>query len=282
MSWGDNPGAKGNFILNGTSLAQLPKNQKASGFDRVALDFEHNTVKGSSAYKGEPVLVAGHGTPDLVSGVGLFLNNIEWTAEGRQFVGGRHYIDLSPTILTNSAREVTFLHSAAVCRQGALEGVTILTADALSFLTMSSESSDIPTATVAKLLTKLEAQLNMGKSSGWTYGEGSFLELQKIAAQLRDYCADNEPAQLERAKQLCDDLAEFAPRVAEAEADLQLCTSIYTSYLDEARTRPTLRTLCKLQEASAALAKCSHSPEAAAIHTRTMQFTYGEIELLSL
>ncbi len=131
MSWGNNPGAKGNFILNSVSAAQLPGNQLAVNFDRVPLDFEHNTVKGSESYKGEPCPVAGHGTPELIAGDGLYLNSIEWTDEGRKYVGGRHYIDLSPTILTNAKREVTLLHSAAVCRKGALDGVTILSADGI-------------------------------------------------------------------------------------------------------------------------------------------------------
>lgn len=122
MNWGVNNGAKGKFIINAAGAQQFAANQKASNFDRVAFDFEHNTVKGSSAYKGEPCEVAGHGTPEIVDGEGLFLNNIEWTAEGQKFVGGRHYIDASPSIITNAAGEVVFLHSVAACRQGALVG----------------------------------------------------------------------------------------------------------------------------------------------------------------
>ncbi len=122
MNWGVNDGAKGKFIINAAGAQQFAANQKASNFDRVAFDFEHNTVKGSTAYKGEPCEVAGHGTPEIVDGEGLFLNNIEWTAEGQKFVGGRHYIDASPSVITNGAGEVIFLHSVAACRQGALVG----------------------------------------------------------------------------------------------------------------------------------------------------------------
>lgn len=131
LAWGANAtGGKGTFLVNETTLAQLAANQKASNFDRVAFDFEHNTVKGSPNYAGEPCLVAGHGTPLVLSGEGLFLDNIEWTAEGKQYVGGRHYIDVSPSILTSPKGEVIFLHSAAACRQGATVGATItLSAD---------------------------------------------------------------------------------------------------------------------------------------------------------
>lgn len=128
LSWGANPSSKGTWILNETSAAQLPVNQKRANFDRVALDFNHNSVPGSESYKGEPVLVAAHGDPRLIAGDGLYLENLEWTPEGREFVGGRHYIDLSPTILPNEKGEVLFLHSAAVCRQGSVHGLSILSA----------------------------------------------------------------------------------------------------------------------------------------------------------
>lgn len=131
LSWGPNPSSKGTWILNETSAAQLPLNQKRANFDRVALDFNHNSVPGSESYKGEPVLVAAHGTPALIANDGLYLENLEWTPEGREFVGGRHYIDLSPTILPNEKGEVLFLHSAAVCRQGSVHGLSILSASNL-------------------------------------------------------------------------------------------------------------------------------------------------------
>jgi phage I-like protein len=131
LAWGANEtGGKGTFLVNETTLAQLAANQKASNFDTVAFDFEHNTVKGSPNYAGEPCKVAGHGTPLVLSGEGLFLDAIEWTKEGKEFVGGRHYIDVSPSILTSPKGEVIFLHSAAACRQGATVGATItLSAD---------------------------------------------------------------------------------------------------------------------------------------------------------
>lgn len=177
LAWGANAtGGKGTFLVNETTLAQLAANQKASNFDRVAFDFEHNTVKGSPNYAGEPCKVAGHGTPLVLSGEGLFLDAIEWTAEGKEFVGGRHYIDVSPSILTSPKGEVIFLHSAAACRQGATVGATItLSADLNSKLQPSmfepakalKKLLGLPdTATEAELETAYSAAMaDMGESS---------------------------------------------------------------------------------------------------------------------
>lgn len=165
LSWGRNEtGGKGTFLVNETTLSQLAANQVASNFDRVAFDFEHNTVKGSPNYAGEPCKVAGHGTPLVLSGEGLFLDQIEWTAEGKDYVGGRHYIDVSPSILTSPKGEVIFLHSAAACRQGATVGSTI-TLSATELTTLNSQLTTMfdPTKALRKLLglpeTATEAEL---------------------------------------------------------------------------------------------------------------------------
>lgn len=125
--WGRNDSVKGAFEVNATTAALLPEIQKALGFDRVALDFEHNTVPGTEAYaaSAEPRKVAGHGTPRVVEGEGLYVEDIEWTPEGRDSVLGGHHPDISPAIKTNDAGEVVFLHSGALCRQGAVPDLMV-------------------------------------------------------------------------------------------------------------------------------------------------------------
>ena len=61
--WGRNDSVKGAFVVNETTARFLPAIQKAVGFDSVALDFEHNTVPETDAYKAdrEPRKVAAHG-----------------------------------------------------------------------------------------------------------------------------------------------------------------------------------------------------------------------------
>ncbi len=126
--WGTHATAKGNIVINSRTVSDLPRNQLLSNFDRVALDFNHNTVPGSEAYCGEPAKVAAHATPRVYAGEGIVFEDVEWTAEGREYVGGKHYIDLSPTLQILASGEAVFIHSAAVCRQGAIPNLTLFNA----------------------------------------------------------------------------------------------------------------------------------------------------------
>lgn len=123
-NWGRNESVNGPIVVNETTARLMPHNQKQLGYDRVALDYEHNTVPDSPEYKRttEPRKVAGYGVPLLIPGEGLFLDEMEYTPAGREFA--REYIDLSPTPSQTPAGEVVFLHSAALCRQGAVDGLT--------------------------------------------------------------------------------------------------------------------------------------------------------------
>lgn len=123
--WGRNASVKGDYTINETTARELPGNLKKVGYDSVALDFDHNSVKGSAAYKAEqePRKVAAHGTLSVVAGEGLFFQPATWTPEGKDAVLGGHFPDLSPAILTNAAGEVIFVDSVALCRQGATEGL---------------------------------------------------------------------------------------------------------------------------------------------------------------
>jgi phage I-like protein len=122
--WGVNASVNGPVVVNDVTARLLPMNQAKLGFDRVALDYEHNTVPGTPAFKAEtePRKVAAYGIPLVIAGEGLFLDDLQYTPSGREFA--REYIDLSPTPLQADGGVVTFLHSAALCRQGAIEGLS--------------------------------------------------------------------------------------------------------------------------------------------------------------
>jgi phage I-like protein len=119
LNWGDNKTVMGVVTVGPETVASLAVNQAARGYDRVALDFDHQTVPGSDTYQKDPVKVAAYGTPSVIPGDGLYLENIQWTPAGQEFAPNYH--DLSPTVKLNASREVTFIHSAALCRQGAVE-----------------------------------------------------------------------------------------------------------------------------------------------------------------
>lgn len=120
LNWGRNETVKGPIIVNEFTAATMPAVQANRGWDRVALDYEHNTVPGSETFKvqNEPRKVAAYGVPLLIPGEGLFLDDLQYTPSGMEF--SREYCDLSPAPLLNARREVECLHSVALCRAGAV------------------------------------------------------------------------------------------------------------------------------------------------------------------
>lgn len=122
--WGTHATPKGRVIINETTARELPGNQQRYNLDKVAVDFNHNTVPDSESYRGEPAKIAAMGTPCVVPGEGIIFDALDWTPDGREYVGNKHYIDLSPTLLFNPQDEAICIHSAAVCRTGAIPGLT--------------------------------------------------------------------------------------------------------------------------------------------------------------
>lgn len=119
LGWGTNATAKGPVILNANSERLFADFQKRMNWDRIAGDFEHNTVPDSPTYKGEPTKIASNNTVQLLTGDGLFADVVNWTPDGREFVGNGHYQDISAAVVLNEANEVIGLHSFAFCRKGA-------------------------------------------------------------------------------------------------------------------------------------------------------------------
>jgi phage I-like protein len=128
LPWGEQATAKGKVICNSVTMQILPEFQRRVKFDRVALDFQHNTVESSSTYKGEPTLVAAYGNLELVPNSGVFLTNISYTDEGKKILPGGHYPDISPAVIRNDDGVVIGLHSIGAVRQGELDGLTLFSA----------------------------------------------------------------------------------------------------------------------------------------------------------
>lgn len=117
LKWGDNATTKGNFRVGAKSLASLATNQRALGFEEVALDFEHNTVPGHPSNKGEPAAIAARAKPLVIENEGLVFDSLNWTEAGK--TNREFYRDLSPTVQTDDSGEVIFCHSGALTRNGA-------------------------------------------------------------------------------------------------------------------------------------------------------------------
>ena len=104
------------------------RNQAATKRQRVALDFQHNSVETSKTYTGEPLKVAAYGALEVIEGEGIYLNALEWTPEGREHAAKGHYPDISPALKLNDQREVIWVHSAGLVRQGEIDGLELFDA----------------------------------------------------------------------------------------------------------------------------------------------------------
>lgn len=130
LKWGENESAEGPITV-GTKTLAASTLWPGLGFGEVVIDFNHNTVPGHPSYKGEPAKVAATQCALSVEpGTGLVFSGINWTEEGRQ--NSRHYPDLSPAVKLDVEGEVIFCHSAALCRNGAVNNLHLFSAESVS------------------------------------------------------------------------------------------------------------------------------------------------------
>lgn len=121
--WGDVESLKGTVRVNALTAERLPRTQRERGWDRVALDYEHNSLPGTPEYERstEPRAVAAYGVVVCVPGDGLYLDDLQWTPHGEKYA--REYCDLSMAPAQTSDGTVLGIHSVALCRHGAVPGV---------------------------------------------------------------------------------------------------------------------------------------------------------------
>lgn len=127
LNWGDNPSLKGNIKIGPKTLAALSANQNRLGFDKIGFDYEHQSLEGHKNFKPSPREYAAYGTPVVVEGEGLFVDAIAYTPSGHK--NAPNYHDLSPVVFQDDSGEVTFIHSVALCPQGAVEGLSFYNSD---------------------------------------------------------------------------------------------------------------------------------------------------------
>jgi phage I-like protein len=128
LNWGNNETQKGVFPLS-VDPAAFESFQRRNALERVAIDFEHNTVPGSEMYLAseEPRKVAGYGRPVVLRGDGLYLEDIVWTPEGIKHA--LNYEDISAAPVRDKEGGVIGLHSAGLTRAGATYGLTFFSAN---------------------------------------------------------------------------------------------------------------------------------------------------------
>ncbi len=117
LNWGpNNPSTSGPVTVGKRSAEKLLANQRARGAERVLIDYNHCTVEGAPEHvrrrqSGEPALVFGSGRVNLIEGEGVWLEDVEWTAEGVK--QARRYEDMNPAFSFDCG-EVDFINSVAL------------------------------------------------------------------------------------------------------------------------------------------------------------------------
>jgi len=150
LDWGSNPAVREPApIVNEITAAVLSANQRKRGYERVAIDYEHRSVGKDTP---EPQKVAGYGVPVVIPGEGLFLEEITYTPSGLEFA--REYEDLSPAVAMGADGTVQFLHSVALTRQGAVDGLTFFSAE------LNAKGNAMEIAELAQQVEALQKALN--------------------------------------------------------------------------------------------------------------------------
>lgn len=147
LNWGVNKTLKGDITVDERTMKVFSQVQEKMGWDTIALDYEHGTVPGTTAYKesAEPRPVAAHLNCSIVENDGLYCDVKDWTPSGK--LNAKNYADLSPSPLAIEMGDENVLigcHSVALTQHGAVPGLEFLSADLpddirLKLITLSSE-----------------------------------------------------------------------------------------------------------------------------------------------
>lgn len=236
LKWGVNATTEGDVVVNEATLAGFAAWQRKEGREEVALDFEHNTVEGTPEYarSQEPRPVAAFGKPVVVSGDGLYLENLSWTETGKANFG--HYADLSAAPWLDGNRVVVGLHSGALCRAGAAYGIHKFTTAAapgngvrLTAFSVGSLKGACyaPAGAEAGAPQKISAPVGAGKQTKNQEIQMTELTLEAFSAKLAEALKPFEDRLAALEKQPKPDVAALSARLDAHEKGL----------LDEQRAR---------------------------------------------
>jgi len=141
--WGTVKTGKGPVTLDAAAAASIREANRIESGDTVALDFEHNTVKGHPNYKGEPTKIAAHCRMEIVDNDGLYFVPANWTDDGEEFIGGRHYKDASLAAKLDATGRIRRVLSAAACREGEVEEIHIFSRSEKDFPEKKETQNDM-------------------------------------------------------------------------------------------------------------------------------------------
>lgn len=148
FNWGPNKTNQGVFTVDDETARVFAENQSKLAREQVQVDFNHNTVPGTEAFKaaaGSPK-IGGYGNPKVIKGDGLYLENVETTPSGTELAAD--YKDLSPSPITDEQGRVVALHSVALVPAGSVENLTIESA-ALNALEAKVVTLSVPDSKIS-------------------------------------------------------------------------------------------------------------------------------------
>lgn len=162
LVFGRNPTDRGSLLVNERTVAAIQTQLAGQVYDRVLVDFEHNSEPRSKNFQPPPRKHAGAGRVFCSAERGLGIESIDWTPSGKEFA--RDYPDLSPCVLTaqplsagdGAVDEVVLgLSSVALVPNGGVKGLSFFSAQPQGDDPMSTAAD--PTVEITALKTALSA-----------------------------------------------------------------------------------------------------------------------------
>ena len=126
LDWGENPSDRGAVLVDETTAKMLRKQIDDDIYERLVIDFDHQSEAESDTFEKSPRHHAGYGNLEVVDGDGVYLANVEWTPTGEEYAPD--YRDLSPALLVDDDKRVVGITSVAIVTNGALQGRALLRA----------------------------------------------------------------------------------------------------------------------------------------------------------
>jgi phage I-like protein len=207
LPWGETKTRDGALVVNDEAAQTIEARMKASRRDVVRIDREHATAF-VPALKRNPRDILGYGKLEVVKGEGVFLSSVRWTPEGKEVWAALP--DVSPSFnFRKQDNLVTNLESVALCCDGEIEGLTLLSADAADSAGIYLEPTD---DSMKELLLQLLAKAGVEVPEGATDADIQALAMKhleggKPADKKDDESAAAMSAQEARLKKLEDALA---------------------------------------------------------------------------
>jgi phage I-like protein len=160
LPWGETKTRDGKLVVNEEAAQVMESRMKASRRDVVRIDREHATAF-VPALKRNPRDILGYGKLEVVPGEGVFLSSVRWTPEGKEVWAALP--DVSPSFNFRKADNlVTNLESVALCCDGEIEGLTLLSADGDAGGIYLEPTEDSMKELLLQLLTKAGVEVPEG------------------------------------------------------------------------------------------------------------------------